>query len=350
MKVVDLRSDTVTKPTREMRQAMMDSVVGDDCHGEDSTVNELQDLAAQMMGKESALFVPSGTMSNNVAIMTHTRHGDTAIVDAESHIYYYESAAISGLAGVMPIVVDHPTGCPDPEQITYYLERNRNRFPKTSLLCLETTHNRRGGRPITLNRMKTVCQLAHQHQTSVHLDGARIFNAAEALGVSVKSITEHADSVSFCLSKGLSAPVGSILVGSNDFIQQAVQVRRRLGGGMRQSGVIAAAGLVALTKMVERLSEDHVHAQLIAKHLAEIEELELEPSHFPTNIVVFNSHKVGIAAPEFVEKAKKKGVKLSYFDTQQVRIVTNSDADHESIMHAIDILVRLINQTKNTSN
>ena len=350
MKIVDLRSDTVTKPTEEMRKAMMESIVGDDCHGEDLSVNQLQDLAAEMMGKDSALFMPSGTMANNVAIMTHADQGQTAIVDAEAHIYYYESSAISALAGVMPIVVDHPTGCPDPEQIMYYLQRNVNRFPKTSLLCLESTHNRRGGRPIALNRMESVCQLAHQHETAVHLDGARFFNAAHALDVSPSSIAQYVDSVSFCLSKGLSAPVGSLLVGTNDFIQQAIQVRRRLGGGMRQSGVVAAAGIVALTKMIDRLAEDHLHAQLIANCLADIEELEIDPSHFPTNIVVFNSNKIGISAPDFVKKASVEGIKLSYFDMQQVRLVTNSDADRESIMHATDILVRLIKQAYSRSN
>jgi len=347
VKIIDLRSDTVTKPTLEMRQAMLEAEVGDDCHGEDPTVKQLQNLAAEKMGKEAALYVSSGTMANNVALMTHTQVGETAIVDAEAHIYYYESAAISSLAGVMPIIVDHPTGCPDPDQISYYLQRDPTRFPLTSLICLESTHNRRGGRPIALDRIASIYQFAQAHRTAVHLDGARIFNAAHALGVSAWEIAQYTDSVSFCLSKGLAAPVGSLLVGTTEFIQQAVRIRRRLGGGMRQAGVIAAAGIVALTEMVNRLQEDHQHAQIIAEGLAEIEALELEPDDFPTNMVVFNTRKLGISAPDFAKQAAAKRVRISYFDPQRVRIVTNNNADREDVLYAADVLVRLAKSMQN---
>ena len=316
--------------------------VGDDCAGEDPTVNRLQSLAAKLLGKQAALFVPTGTMGNNVAVLTHTNAGNTIILDSEAHIYYYECGAISALGGVMPITINSDDGCPDPDQVEFYLQRDPIRFPKIGLICLENTHNRRGGRAVPLEQMKDMQSVAIQHEVPVHLDGARIFNAAHALGTQVKDIADCADSVSFCLSKGLSAPVGSLLVGSSDFIENAIQVRRRLGGGMRQSGVIAAAGIIALTEMTDRLVEDHENAQYLAKELAEIDSLELDQTDFDTNMVVVNVQKVGMTAPEFVKIAGEHDIRISYLDQDHIRLVTNCDVNRENIEYAADILVKLI--------
>lgn len=339
---IDLRSDTVTQPTLKMREAMMYAEVGDDCAGEDPTVNRLQSLAAKLLGKQAALFVPTGTMGNNVAVLTHTNAGNTIILDSEAHIYYYECGAISALGGVMPITINSDDGCPDPDQVEFYLQRDPIRFPKIGLICLENTHNRRGGRAVPLEQMKDMQSVAIQHEVPVHLDGARIFNAAHALGTQVKDIANCADSVSFCLSKGLSAPVGSLLVGSSDFIENAIQVRRRLGGGMRQSGVIAAAGIIALTEMTDRLVEDHKNAQYLAKELAKIESLELDQTDFDTNMVVVNVQKIGMTAPEFVTIAREHDIRISYLDQDHIRLVTNCDVNRENIEYAADILVKLI--------
>ena len=316
--------------------------VGDDCAGEDPTVNRLQSLAAKLLGKQAALFVPTGTMGNNVAVLTHTNSGNTIILDSEAHIYYYECGAISALGGVMPITINSDDGCPDPDQVEFYLQRDPIRFPKIGLICLENTHNRRGGRAVPLEQMKDMQSVAIQYEVPVHLDGARIFNAAHALGTQVKDIADCADSVSFCLSKGLSAPVGSLLVGSSDFIENAIQVRRRLGGGMRQSGVIAAAGIIALTEMTDRLVEDHENAQYLAKELAEIDSLELDQTDFDTNMVVVNVQKVGMTAPEFVKIAGEHDIRISYLDQDRIRLVTNCDVNRENIEYAADILVKLI--------
>ncbi|MBB17819.1 low-specificity L-threonine aldolase [Candidatus Poribacteria bacterium] len=339
---IDLRSDTVTQPTLKMREAMMYAEVGDDCAGEDPTVNRLQSLAAQLLGKQAALFVPTGTMGNNVAVLTHTNAGNTIILDSEAHIYYYECGAISALGGVMPITINSDDGCPNPDQVEFYLQRDPIRFPKIGLICLENTHNRRGGRAVPLEQMRDMQSVAIQYEVPVHLDGARIFNAAHALGTQVKDIADCADSVSFCLSKGLSAPVGSLLVGSSDFIENAIQVRRRLGGGMRQSGVIAAAGIIALTEMTDRLVEDHENAQYLAKELAEIDSLELDQTDFDTNMVVVNVQKIGMTAPEFVRIAREHDIRISYLDQDHIRLVTNCDVNRENIEYAADILVKLI--------
>ena len=220
-KIIDLRSDTVTKPTNRMREAMMNAEVGDDCYGEDPTIHHLEALAAETIGKAAAMYVPTGTMGNTAAIMTHTRAGDYAIMDAECHIYYYEHGNLSSLAGIMPIVMNSTDGVPDLDEVEAYLQRDPAKFPKTSLICLENTHNRRGGRAIPLDRMSAVHELAQQYGVPVHLDGARIFNAAHALGVEAREVASRVDSVMFCLSKGLCAPVGSMLAGEEDFIQEA---------------------------------------------------------------------------------------------------------------------------------
>lgn len=334
-KIIDLRSDTVTKPTPRMRVAMMNAEVGDDCYGEDPTVNELERLAKDIVGKQAALFVPSGTMGNTAAVISHTNPGETIIVDSECHIYYYERGNMSSLAGVMPITIDTKDGCFESDELVPYLQRNPERFPKTSLICIENTHNRRGGIALSIEQMSSIYEIAKEHDVPVHLDGARIFNAALALGIEASEIANYADSVMFCLSKGLCAPVGSLLVGDEEFIGKARIARKRLGGGMRQAGVLAAAGIVALTEMVERLSDDHENAKVLANELSKVPELGIDPASVQTNMVVFNTKQLGITAPEF---AKNEDVRISVYGPNTVRLVTNKDVTREDVLNASKIL------------
>ncbi|HHY38241.1 MAG TPA: low specificity L-threonine aldolase, partial [Clostridia bacterium] len=254
--MIDLRSDTVTRPTPEMRRAMAEAEVGDDVYGEDPSVRQLEEIAAETMGKEAALFVASGTMGNQVALMAHTRRQDEVLLEAESHIFFYEAGGMAVLSGLMPFPIRTEDGILRPTDLERALRPSDIHFPKPSLVCLENTHNRHGGRVAGVEEIKKTCDFAHAHGLKVHLDGARIFNAAVALGVNVKSLVKDVDSVMFCLSKGLCAPVGSMLAGTRDFIEEARRCRKLLGGGMRQAGVLAAAGIVALKTMVDRLAED----------------------------------------------------------------------------------------------
>jgi len=342
MEIIDLRSDTVTKPTPKMRRAMAEAEVGDDCYGEDPTVNELERLAAEKMGKEAAMYVPSGTMGNTSAIMTHTQRGDFIILDRESHIYYYEWGNMATLAGVMPIPLDSPDGCPEPEQIEEYLARSPGRFPRVSLICLENSHNRRGGLAVPVERLMAVKEVAAKYGVKVHLDGARIFNAALALGVDVKEIAACADSVMFCLSKGLGAPVGSVLTGEAEFISRARQARKRLGGAMRQAGVIAAAGIVALTEMTDRLLEDHQNAKLLAEKLSALSGIKVKPERIQTNMVMLDVSGLGIRAEEFAQKAMERGLKLSCYGPTTVRLVTHKDVTRDQVLKAADIIKDIV--------
>ncbi|MCD6507343.1 aminotransferase class I/II-fold pyridoxal phosphate-dependent enzyme [Candidatus Poribacteria bacterium] len=342
MEIIDLRSDTVTKPTPRMRRAMAEAEVGDDCYGEDPTVNELERLAAEKMGKEAAMYVPSGTMGNTSAIMTHTQGGDFIILDRESHIYYYEWGNMAALAGVMPIPLDSPDGCPEPEQIEEYLARSPSRFPKVSLICLENTHNRRGGLAVPVGRLRAVKEIASKYGVKVHLDGARMFNAALALGVDVKEIAACADSVMFCLSKGLGAPVGSVLTGDAEFISRARRARKRLGGAMRQAGVIAAAGIVALTEMIDRLVEDHENAKLLAQKLSHLPKIRINPEKVQTNMVMVDLSELGISAEEFARRAQEEGVKVSCYGPSIVRLVTHKDVTRDQVLKAADIIAKIV--------
>ncbi len=341
-KIIDLRSDTVTKPTRKMREAMMNAEVGDDCYGEDPTIQRLESLAAEKIGKEAALYVPTGTMGNTAAILAHTRAGNYAILDSECHIYYYEHGNISSLAGVMPIVMNSVDGVPEPDAVEPYLQRDSTRFPQTSLICLENTHNRRGGKAIALERMAAIHELAQRYHVPVHLDGARIFNAAHALRVEAREVASHVDSVMFCLSKGLCAPVGSMLAGDAAFIQKARMARKRLGGAMRQSGVIAAAGIVALTEMPDRLIEDHANARLLAKALSQFDELGVRPEDCHTNMVMLNTKPLGISAADFGVRVAPHHIKVSIYGPTTVRLVTHHDVSREDVLYAAEVLVDVI--------
>jgi threonine aldolase len=338
MKVIDLRSDTITDPTPEMRKAMFEAEVGDDVYGEDPTVNRLEAVAARMMGKEAALFVTSGTQSNLVAVLTHTNHGNEIILGDEAHILWYEVAGAATLGGVVLRTVHNDSGGRlSLDDIERMIRGKDIHYPETTLLCLENTHNRCGGTVLTPEYTDEVCSMAHRHGLKVHLDGARIFNAAVALGVPATALTRNVDSVAVCLSKGLSAPVGSLLCGSSDLIQRARKFRKMLGGGMRQAGVIAAAGIVALETMVDRLAEDHANARRLAQGLAGIKGIGLTHDDVPTNIVMFDlSPKSSVG--EFVEGLGRAGVKIGFRDGGPFRAVTNRMVTSSDIDEALTLI------------
>ncbi|TES89117.1 MAG: low-specificity L-threonine aldolase [Dehalococcoidia bacterium] len=343
MKVIDLRSDTVTHPTPEMRKAMFEAEVGDDVYGEDPTVNRLEAMAAEMMGKEAALFTTSGTQSNLTAVLTHTKHGDEIIVGDEAHMLWYEMGGAAALGGVtIRTVSNDRRGRLSLDDIDRTIRAKDIHYPETRLLCLENTHNRCGGTVLTPDYTNEVCDLAHTRGLKVYLDGARIFNATVALGVSACTLTQNVDSVALCLSKGLSAPVGSLLCGSKDFIERARKFRKMLGGGMRQAGVIAAAGIVALETMVERLAEDHNNARRLAQGLTNIEGITLAQDDIPTNIVMFDlSPELSVA--EFFKSLERAGVKVGLRDGRPFRAVTHrmvSSSDIDEALIRIEAVCR----------
>jgi len=337
MRTVDLRSDTTTLPTDEMRQAIGEAELGDDVFQGDPTVNRLQDLAAQRMGKEAALLVPSGTMANLASILTHCGRGAEVILGNRAHTYKYEKGGISAYGGI------HSTQIPNQDDGTMQLEDIGaairgidDHFPVTKLICLENTHNVCGGAPLSVTYTKEVANLARAHNIKLHIDGARIFNAAVAQGVEVQELVEDADSVSFCMSKGLAAPVGSIICGSKDFIDQARGIRKGLGGGMRQAGIIAAAGIVALETMVDRLQEDHTNARLLADGIADLPGVVLDPETIKTNIIYFDLDDNAIESANFLTVLAAKGIQ--FFDTgpRRFRMVTHYGITAEDILYTID--------------
>lgn len=323
METIDLRSDTVTLPTDEMRRAMYEAELGDDVYGEDPTVNLLERKSASLLGKEAGLFMVSGTMANLVAVLTHTRAGDEVILGSEAHILWYEVGSASALGGaILRTVPSEEDGRLDLRQVEATIRPENIHFPPTRLLCLENTHNRCGGAVLTADYTASACDLAHGHDVAVHLDGARIFNAAVALGVPAADLVRPVDSVCFCLSKSLSAPVGSVLCGSSDFIDRARKRRKMVGGGMRQAGVIAAAGVVALDTMIDRLAEDHASARRLAAGLAQIPGVDCSPERVASNIVMFRLC-ADIPPRPFIDRLRERGVKLNYPVGARIRAVTH---------------------------
>ena len=342
MKIIDLRSDTITLPTDEMRQAMFEAELGDDVHREDPTVNRLEELAAQMMGKEAALFTPSGTMSNLIAVLTHTRPGDEILVGSEAHMLWYEVGGASALGGVViRTLPNDEAGRVDPDTVEQTIRPKEIHHPPTTLLCLENTQNRCGGAVLTREYTSAIAQLAHQHGLRVHLDGARIFNAAIALNVPASELAAPVDSVGFCLSKGLSAPVGSLLCGTQESVEEARKWRKMLGGGMRQAGVIAAAGIVALQKMVSRLAEDHANARRLADGLVRIPGFAVHLEKVQTNIVNFEFPST---TPDFKPQAQARGVRFLYRSERKIRAVTHRMLSAEDIDEALERLDRLVRE------
>ncbi|WP_210366098.1 low-specificity L-threonine aldolase [Bacillus sp. REN3] len=337
--MIDLRSDTVTKPTEEMRKAMYEAEVGDDVYQEDPTVKNLEETAADILGKEDALYVTSGTQGNQIAVLTHCRPGEELLLEAESHIFFYESGAVAALAGVQTRTVKGIRGAMEPQKVLEAIRTDDIHFPETGLICLENTHNRAGGAVIPVGNMAEIYKIAQASKVPVHLDGARLFNAAAAANVDVKEFSNYADSVQVCLSKGLGAPVGSIIAGSTEFIGNARKWRKRLGGGMRQAGVIAAPGLIALTKMRERLEEDHVNARMLADGITAIPGIEIT-SQPETNIVVADVAGLNLTSEVFVELLWKEGVIAGTFGATSVRFVTHYDVPRNDIHKAIDAIAR----------
>lgn len=331
--VVDLRSDTVTRPTDEMFEAMANAPLGDDVLGDEPTVMRLEAMAAEMLGKEEALFVPSGTMGNQIAIAVHTRPGDAILLEQESHIVYYEAGAPGAISGVVCWTLPSVRGVIDPESIERSVLRRTHHNPGTRLLCLENTHNRAGGAVIPLEWMAEYRALAFHHGLKVHLDGARIFNAAVALECDVMEIAAHVDSVMFCLSKGLRSPVGSVLCGSASFIDEARYWRKRLGGGMRQAGLLAACGIVSLTRYVDRLSEDHRRARELAHQLRQVRGFSVDMDSVQTNMVV-----VACDAPARDVQARLKEQKVWALPVSEhaLRLVLHADIDDARVDRAVE--------------
>jgi threonine aldolase len=329
--VIDLRSDTVTRPVPAMREAMATAVVGDDVIGDDPTVKALEAAAAAAVGKESALFVPSGTMANLVSLLTHCGRGDEALVGSESHILHHEGVGAPALGGIsLRTVANDAQGRIDPDAVRASI---RTGGPRTTVVCLENTQNRCGGAAIPANEMRAIADVAHEAGGAVHVDGARIFNAAAALETDAATLVEQADSVSFCFSKGLGAPVGSVLTGAAEFIERARPTRRQLGGGMRQSGVLAAAAQYALDHHVERLFEDHANARRLADGLAQLPGIELDPTSVGTNMVFLELS--GIDGAALQAGLREQGV-LCSGTYDRLRLVTHLDVTTNQIDDAID--------------
>jgi len=343
MKIVDLRSDTVTLPTPAMREAMAQAEVGDDVMGEDPTINRLQQVAAERMGKEAGLFVPSGTMGNLVAVLTHCGRGDEVILGNLSHTFIFEGGGVAALGGVMPHPLPNlPDGRIDLDAMQSAIRPDDIHQPITRLVVLENTHNRCGGTILRPEYMVKVGELVQRAGLKLHIDGARIFNAAVALGVPGKTLVEQADSVTFCLSKALCAPVGSVLCGSAEFIRGARRIRKQLGGGMRQAGVLAAAGLVALEQMVDRLAEDHRRARHLAEGLANIPGLRLDTPVPDTNMVFATLNEdISLNSAQVTARLAEKGIKVGAVGLRRFRMVTHYWIDDEGI----DLTLNAFSQT-----
>lgn len=343
MKFIDLRSDTVTQPTPAMRQAMAQAEVGDDVYGEDPTVNRLQELAADRLGKEAGLFVASGTMGNLVAILACCGRGDEVILGNRAHTFLYEAGGISALGGVHSCqLTNQPDGTLDLNDIREAIREDDAHCPITRLIALETTHNRCGGVALSEAYLQAVGKLAREYNLKLHLDGARIFNAAVALGISAKRLAAPADSITFCLSKGLCAPVGSVLCGSADFVRRAHRIRKQLGGGMRQAGVLAAAGIVALETMVDRLEEDHVRARRLAQELAEIPGVLLDPGSPHTNMIFLNL--VNRRADEVAGRLAERGVLVGDTGVNRFRLVTHYWIDDLGIAQTVQAFREVLSE------
>jgi threonine aldolase len=343
--VVDLRSDTVTRPTAEMRRAMAEAEVGDDVYGEDPTVNELERRAAEIFGKEAALFVPTGCMGNLIGIKIWTHHGDEVICEERSHVNLYELASMSAIAGCMPRVARGEDGILTWKQIEAVIRPKIYYDSQTALVCLENTSNMAGGTVYPTAQLEDICDHAHAAGLKVHLDGARIFNAATALADSVAQMTRKVDSVMFCLSKGLGAPVGSMVLGTKAFIEKARVYRKMFGGGMRQAGVIAAAGLIALEKSPGRLHMDQENAKRLAEGIAAIPGLTIDPKKVRSNIVIFDCSKTGRNAGELCDALHPHGVWAQDTALYSIRFVTHCDVDRAGIERALVVLQDVVAKT-----
>jgi threonine aldolase len=345
-KWIDLRSDTVTQPTDAMRQAMASAPVGDDVYGEDPTMKRFEAMAADVMGKDAALFIPSGTMANQIALLAHTERGDEIILESEAHIHYYEVGGMAALAGVQSRQLKGQGGYIEPDLIAANIRPDDIHFPRTSLICLENTHNRSGGTIMTPAQMAAIREVSLRYKIPIHLDGARLFNAAAALHCEAKDFSRHVDTVMFCISKGLGAPVGSLLAGSEEFVKRCRRIRKMLGGGLRQSGILAAAGIVALETMVDRLTDDHTHAKQIAKALDQLPGIAINMANVQTNFVVADVAGTGMDAQTFINRLQDYGIKAMRFDRTLVRMVTHKDITSADVKQTIQAIEHMVRQTE----
>jgi threonine aldolase len=349
-KFIDLRSDTVTLPTEEMLEALRHAELGDDVFKEDPTVNKLEEMAAEKMGKEAALLVASGTQANLVSLMSNTKRGDAVILEAGSHIYWYEVGGLSAIGGLLPLPIKGHLGILDAEDVEAAIRRKDIHLPDTTLICIENTHNRAGGTIVTPDQIKAISDVVKAHGLQLYMDGARIFNAAVAIGVDVKEFTKYVDNLMFCLSKGLSCPIGSIIVGGQEFIDRARKIRKLLGGGMRQAGVIAAPGIIALEKMIERLEEDHRNARFLAQRLVKMDGISVELETVQTNIIHIDVSGLGVTSDQFVSKLKEKGVLALTRDRNKVRMVTHRGIKKEDIKKTLTISENVVNEIRKNGN
>jgi threonine aldolase len=343
---IDLRSDTVTRPTPAMRKAMAEAEVGDDVFGEDPTVNTLQEKVARLLGKEAALFVPSGTMANQLSIKSHTQPGDEVIIESSSHPYNFEGGAGAALSGIQFHCVKGVRGILEAFQIEEAIRPEDHHFPVTKLVCLENTHNRGGGTIYPVEKLAEIYRLAQSKGLFVHLDGARLWNASVATGNRPNEYAQWADSVSVCLSKGLGAPIGSLVAGSKPFIDRIHRFRKMFGGGMRQVGIVAAAGIYALDHHLERLKEDHQNAKRLAVGLKEFKGVSIDPKHVETNIVIFDITDTGMIGSHVAEIMKKEGVLIHAFGKTQIRLVTHLDVSNDDIEEALKVLEKVFGKKR----
>jgi threonine aldolase len=340
-RIIELRSDTFTLPTDEMRQAMAQADVGDDVWDEDPTIHRLQARAAEVVGKEASLFVPSGTMGNLCALLTHTHPGDEVILEVDSHIFVSEVGGAARVGGLQLRPLETVDGRLEPNQVRAAIREPDIHEPKTALLCLENTHNRKGGTCLSVGQTAALAEVAHHAGFVVHLDGARVFNAAVAQRVDVRALTAPVDSVMFCLSKGLSAPVGSMLAGTAPFVERARRMRKMLGGGMRQAGVLAAAGLLSLDRMVERLAEDHANARRLGAGLQGLPGVDVDLARVETNMV-FGDCRLPLTARQFIERCRSEGVLLDLASAQRWRMVTHRGVTADDVEYAIEAVRRAV--------
>ncbi len=341
-KIIDLRSDTVTRPTAAMRRAMADAEVGDDVYGEDPTVNRLEQRAAEIMGKEAGLFVATGTMGNNVAIKAHTQHGQEVICEARAHVLDWELAMMAWFSGCLARPILAEDGILRWDDIKKVVKRPNGFTAPTGLIAIENTHNMAGGKVYPVELFEEICEGAHELGIKVHLDGARIFNAACYLNRPVRDLAAKADTVMFCLSKGLGAPVGSMLVGTAEVIGRARLFRKRLGGAMRQAGVLAAAGLIALEEMPKRLGEDHLNARVLAEALAQIPGIRLDPKKVQTNIIVFDICETGLRTDQLIPKLRERGLRMSSANANAMRAVTHFDVTRADCERGAEIVAEVL--------
>ena len=342
--MIDLRSDTVTLPTNEMKKFIINSPLGDDVYGEDPSVNLLQKKIAKIFNKEAALFVPSGTMANLISVLTHCNRGDEVILGDKSHIFYYEAGGISAFGGVhshqLKNYADGTIKINDIENSIRDI--GNDHFPKTKLICLENTHNACYGSVIDTDYFKDVKEIANDNNLSIHLDGARIFNAAIKLNKSVDELTKDCDSISCCLSKGLSAPVGSVILGTKNFILKAKHMRKALGGGMRQAGLIASAGIFSLDNMINRIENDHENAKILAKQLSDIKNIEINTNQVHTNIIfIYNRHQ-SISNTKLLSTLEKNNIKIDYKGSSKFRLVTHSGFKESDIVTVVNVFKEIL--------